>query len=184
MKKTIEELIRERKEYDEKYWEHKSSREEWVDHMLWHIGKAAGKVCTYAEELHHKGGNPSPEIMIKEVAPDLIVYSLQLLNLYPKLKEMIDTRVTLLDVQKGHNHRNLSPAILTLKSVRKLLIKAEGELEAENIFSPTRSYRALQTSGSYIANLFKQDLNGLYERRLIAMASLNETKKKVHQVSF
>lgn len=100
--KTLAELAKERRAYDEQHWQHKASREEWLTHMRWHIGKAIGKVSTYAEARHH-GESPSTKILYNEVAPDCIGYSLQLLNLLPELQDgRIRFDDTLHDLQKEY----------------------------------------------------------------------------------
>lgn len=76
----IEELQRKQAEHDKKYGHHHEEFEK-IRHITLHMGKLLGKLSTYCE-AHEHGAHPSSDIIRNEVIPDLLVYSLQLGNLF------------------------------------------------------------------------------------------------------
>jgi hypothetical protein len=57
------------------------SEAEILAHKCFHLGKALGKVSTVCEAADH-GSACSTEKIVQEVVPDLIIYAMQLANLY------------------------------------------------------------------------------------------------------
>lgn len=57
------------------------SETEILAHTCLHLGKLLGKIATVCESADH-GGSQSRQPIKEEVVPDLVVYALQLANLY------------------------------------------------------------------------------------------------------
>ncbi len=69
------------KEYDKKYWAHNWSEQEKIRHITLHMWMIMGKLSLYCERQEHKK-KLSKEIIKDEVVPELLLYTLQLSNLY------------------------------------------------------------------------------------------------------
>lgn len=79
--RTLGELQRAQAEYDATYWQHNASELEKVRHITLHMGKLLGKLSAYCERAEH-GTESSSQQLQDEVVSDLLVYSLQLANLF------------------------------------------------------------------------------------------------------
>lgn len=68
-------------EFDEEYFEINRDFEK-LRHVLLHLMKSTGKIAAYCEAKEHKNKEASPNSMINEVLPDLLIHALQIANLY------------------------------------------------------------------------------------------------------
>lgn len=72
-------------DYDSRYWEVSDSDFEKTRHITLHMGKLLGKLTGYCERKeHHKNFSKgiSTEQVVEEVIPDMLVYALQLANIF------------------------------------------------------------------------------------------------------
>lgn len=67
-------------DFDNEYFEINDGFEK-LRHTLLHLMKSTGRIATYCEAKEH-GKSPDTNQMLHEALPDLLIYALQIANLY------------------------------------------------------------------------------------------------------
>lgn len=78
---TLKQLGDDVKEFDREYWVAAKDVDGRTRHITLHLTKLLGKIGEIAERREH-GMNPSVDKIKNEVIPDLLIYSIQLAQLY------------------------------------------------------------------------------------------------------
>ncbi len=92
-------------EFDETYFEINEGFEK-LRHTLLHLMKTTGKIATYCEAKEH-GKEPDTSQLLNEAIPDLLIYTLQMANLYNiDLGEKYDGRIELLKERSIQQKKN------------------------------------------------------------------------------
>jgi hypothetical protein len=100
------------------------TEQELLSHKCFHLGKAVGKLSTVCEIADH-GETPPTALLTEEVIPDLIIYALQLANLYNlNLDEIFVRRMGYVLAKHKNDDAPTASEVALMSDLNRLLTEA------------------------------------------------------------